>query len=190
MTLPILLLGLGLVFALAEIFVPSMGILTLLSAASVIASVVMAFGESTAAGLWFLLIVAVAVPATVAFGFRLFPRTPIGRRMVSSGLSFESTRATDARDLDLVGRDGVTLSDLRPAGFARIGDRRVDVVARGESIPSGTAVRVLEVTGNRVVVIRAPEAADDGGAPAEPQDGPTDDAGARSTDGDTTRASS
>lgn len=155
MTLAILLLGLGLVLALAEIFVPSMGILTVLSAAAVIGSVVAAFGVDSGTGFMFLLLVAVAVPATVALGFKLFPRTPLGRRMVSSGLSFESTRATDARDLDLVGRDGVTTSDLRPSGFARIDGRRVDVVARGESIPSGTAVRVLEVTGNRVVVIRA-----------------------------------
>lgn len=154
MTLAILLLGLGLVLALAEIFVPSMGILTVLSIAAVIGSLVSAFSISLTTGLVFLLVVALAMPLTLMVGFKLFPHTPIGRRMVSSGLSFESTKATDERDLDLVGREGEAVSDLRPAGFARIAGRRVDVVSRGESIEAGATVRVLEVSGNRVVVMQ------------------------------------
>ena len=53
-----------------------------------------------------------------------------------------------------------------------IDGRRVDVVSRGELIESGTAVRVLEVRGNRVVVVRdrndSPSAAEpDTPAPAD-----------------------
>ena len=165
MTLAILLFGLGLILAVAEIFIPSMGILSVLAAAAVIGSLVSAFGVSTSTGLTFLTAVAVVFPVALILGFRLFPRTPLGRRMVVGGLSFESSAATDERDLDLVGRDGVTLSDLRPAGFARIDGRRVDVVSRGEGIENGTPVRVLEVSGNRVVVTRA-----DAGAPSDEAD--------------------
>jgi len=56
---------------------------------------------------------------------------------------------------ELVGREGVTLTPLRPAGVARFGDARVDVVAMGEMIEKDRRVKVVEVKGNRVVVRRA-----------------------------------
>lgn len=164
MTTAILLFGLALVLALAEAFIPSMGVLSVLSAAAMISSIVLAFGVGTTEGLLTLLTAALAIPVTVAIGLRIFPRTPLGRRMVVGGLSFESTAATDERDLGLVGRAGTTLSDLRPAGHARIDGRRVDVVSRGERIEAGAAVRVLEVSGNRVVVVRDADGPSEAGA--------------------------
>ena len=102
--------------------------------------------------LTFLAVTALAVPSCVIGGLKLFPKTPLGRRMTVTGLSFESRAATDARDLALIGRRGVVLSDCRPAGMARFEGRRVDVVSRGELLEAGTPVTVLEVRGNRVVV--------------------------------------
>jgi membrane-bound serine protease (ClpP class) len=43
---------------------------------------------------------------------------------------------------------------LRPGGTARIGERRVDVVTRGEFLEPGTPLVVVEIEGNRVVVAR------------------------------------
>ena len=56
---------------------------------------------------------------------------------------------------DLVGQDGVAVTDLRPAGTARIGDERVDVVTEGEYVAQGSAVRVIRSEGYRHVVRRA-----------------------------------
>jgi membrane-bound serine protease (ClpP class) len=54
----------------------------------------------------------------------------------------------------LVGARGVALSDLRPGGFARIGNERVDVVTRGDFIPEGSTVEVVADEGYRRVVRR------------------------------------
>ena len=43
-------------------------------------------------------------------------------------------------------------SDLRPAGVARFGNDRVDVVSEGDFIPAGSTIRVLRTAGNRVTV--------------------------------------
>jgi membrane-bound serine protease (ClpP class) len=153
-TAAILLLALGLGLILAEIFVPSFGILSVLATAAIAGAIAMAFQESSTAGVRFLIVTAVLVPAVILVGFRLFPRSPFGKRMVVSGLSFESTPSLDRRDLGLTGKEGVVESDCRPAGMARIDGRRVDVVTRGEWIESGARVRVAEVQGNRVVVAR------------------------------------
>lgn len=50
------------------------------------------------------------------------------------------------------GQTGVAASDLRPAGVARIAGDRVDVVTQGDFVPAGSAIEVLRVEGNRIVV--------------------------------------
>jgi membrane-bound serine protease (ClpP class) len=53
---------------------------------------------------------------------------------------------------DLVGLDGIAVTDLRPAGTAQIGQERVDVVTEGEYVAQGRAVRVVRSEGYRHVV--------------------------------------
>ncbi|HEV8454900.1 MAG TPA: NfeD family protein, partial [Gemmatimonadales bacterium] len=53
---------------------------------------------------------------------------------------------------DLVGRDGVAVTDLRPSGTARVGEERLDVVTEGEYVPQGSRVQVVQSDGYRHVV--------------------------------------
>jgi membrane-bound serine protease (ClpP class) len=63
--------------------------------------------------------------------------------------------AGDPNLVHLLHKTGVTLSPLRPAGFARIDGHKIDVVTRGEMIDADCSIKVLEVTQNRVVVGRS-----------------------------------
>ncbi len=153
MTLAILLLGIGLALVVAEVLFPSFGVLSVLATAAIVGALVVAFREGV--GSEFLIATAILVPVVIMLGLRAFPKSPMGKYMMVEGLSFESRAATDERDVDLVGSEGIVETTLRPAGIARIDDRRVDVVSRGEIIEPGVAVIVHEVEGNRVVVIRS-----------------------------------
>jgi membrane-bound serine protease (ClpP class) len=153
-TAAVLLLALGLGLIVAEIFFPSFGLLSVLATAAIVGALAMAFQEGTTFGVRFLLATVVLVPSVILLGFRLFPKSPFGKRMVAPGLSFASRAAYDPRDAELAGSEGTLESDCRPAGMARIGERRVDVVTRGEWLEAGARVRVVEVQGNRVVVAR------------------------------------
>jgi membrane-bound serine protease (ClpP class) len=51
-----------------------------------------------------------------------------------------------------VGDEGEALKPLRPSGKAKIGAVSVDVISDGEFIESGTRIRVIEISGNRIVV--------------------------------------
>jgi membrane-bound ClpP family serine protease len=156
MTWAVLLLGAGLLLVLAEVLIPSMGVLGTLAAACIIGAQVFAWRVSSAAGVNFMLVSGVLVPVVAMLGFRVFPRTPVGKRLVAQGFTFEDGRAIDSRDEGLLGAEGVVEAALRPAGVARLAGRRVDVVSRGEMIPAGTHVKVVELTGNRVVVQPTP----------------------------------
>lgn len=155
MTTIILLFGLGLALVVAEVFIPSMGVLGMAAGLSLMTSIGMAFYEDPGTGTLLLVITAVTVPIILTLGIKLFPRTPLGRKITARGFSFEDGRAVDRRDEGLAGARGVVEAQLRPAGIARIDGRRVDVVSRGESIDAGTEVVVVEVSGNRVIVARA-----------------------------------
>jgi membrane-bound serine protease (ClpP class) len=58
--------------------------------------------------------------------------------------------------VELVGKVGSAVTDLRPSGKARIDGRIIDVVSLHEYIRSGAQIEVTEVEGMRVVVNRAP----------------------------------
>lgn len=148
----LMLAGFGLV--LAEVFFPSLGVLALLAGIAIISSVVVGFSTSTSLG-WALLIVAVAgVPVAVVLAFRVFPKTPVGRRMISPGFEWgEEERAAVQHSAGrFVGQSGRAESPLRPAGIASFAGERLDVVTRGEHVDPGTPVRAVRFVANRLVV--------------------------------------
>lgn len=57
----------------------------------------------------------------------------------------------------LMGKMGVTTTQLTPSGKARFGDDVVNVISDGMVVPKSTEVRVVEVRGNRVLVEPAEE---------------------------------
>jgi membrane-bound serine protease (ClpP class) len=99
--------------------------------------------------------VAILLAAGAAFALlRLLPRVPFGRRLVletgmQRGLGYASSPESDQQWL---GRTGIALSPLRPAGIAEIDGARLDVVSDGAFIDAGTPILVTRVDGNRIVV--------------------------------------
>ncbi len=152
MTLAMILLGVGLVFIMAEVLIPSLGMLGGLATIALIGSVVVAWQESPELGQNFLLAEAVLVPAAIMTGLKLLPKSPFTKFLVAPGFSFKDAPAVDERDKNLLGKRGVVEAPLRPAGIVRIDGRRVDVVTRGEMLAAGTQVEVCGLSGNRVEV--------------------------------------
>jgi membrane-bound serine protease (ClpP class) len=144
----------GLALVGVEIFAPGAVLGTLGGLALVGAAVTgfLAFGP--VAGGYITLGILVLVGVVVALWIRYFPGSGIGKKMTVSRDLAES-KAAPGGLAGLVGMEGQSLSELRPAGFASIGGRRVDVVTQGEMISKGQAVRVVQVAGNRVVVAAA-----------------------------------
>lgn len=167
--LVLLLTVIGLALLVAEVMFVSFGVISLLSGLCLVGAVFLAFQESTGFGWGVLVSEALAAPVVLFFAFRMLPNTRIGRAILLSAPTREEVAGqAEERGLqELLQRTGITLSALRPAGFARIDGRKVDVVTRGEMIDKDSPVRVVEVLGNRVVVARHTAGPD----PAAPQDG-------------------
>ncbi len=148
--LVVVLFVLGFLLLAAEVFVPGLvlGTLGLLLLAGAVALVFVHHG--TIAGIFALLVVGGLTLAGFFAWLWLFPRTVIGRKL-TLGTAVPSANPKAGRQ-DLLGRDGVALSALRPAGTAEVDGRRIDVVAEGAFIEKGATVRVVAADGMRVVV--------------------------------------
>lgn len=150
-----LLLGiLGLGLLVAEVIFVSFGVIAVLAGVSLLTAVFLAFQESTAYGVVILVGEAVLAPIVLTFAFKLLPKTAFGKAMILEGPARSAAAAAEQELRAYVGKVGVALSPLRPAGYARIDGKKVDVVTRGEMIDTDAPIKVIEVAGNRVVVAR------------------------------------
>jgi len=82
---------------------------------------------------------------------RYFPRSPLGQRMMLHS-SLASARSSHSASTDLIGREGVAQTVLRPSGIGLIDGRRLDVMAESDMIERGSQIRVVAVERARIVV--------------------------------------
>jgi membrane-bound serine protease (ClpP class) len=151
----VVLLVVGLLLVLAELFVPSGGVLGFISTAALIAAVVEAYRHSPYAGLAFLAGTAIGTPILIALGLQIWPRTPLGRRILLEAPHGEDVLPDDdlrRRLKDLLGKVGIAKTLMLPGGPIEVGGRTYDAVSEGQPVQPGTAVKIIEVRGTRVVV--------------------------------------
>ena len=158
----VLLLGLGLIALAVEVFVlPGFGVAGILGLAAIGVAIVMAMiGAAPTGGdvaqAFTVLGASLVITAAVVFAWlRHLPNSGRFKGLLLRGDMSGSQGYVSAPVSELVGRDGVALTDLRPAGTARIGSERVDVVTEGEYVAQGSAVRVIRSEGYRHVVRQA-----------------------------------
>lgn len=153
----ITLMLLGVLLLFAELFVPG-GILGLIGVVMMGIAVYFCFQHyGSQVGVGVLLLSVTFTLGMVIFAFTLFPKTSLGRHIFLADVVSQSQDARKAGFIgaDLVGKEGVSESELRPAGIAVIAGNRVDVVTDSEWVEHGVRVRVVRVDGNRIVVERA-----------------------------------
>lgn len=172
--LEVVLFVLGIACLAMEVFVmPGFGVFGLSGIAMILASLVMA-GHSWSYDLatnveelaiqagWVVLAFALLGVSGVAAA-QYLPQLPMFEAMILGppGSSSDSepqlrNQIGDVHDPSVVesllGRRGTSISMLRPAGKARLGDRILNVVSEGPFIEADAAIEVVDTSGNRIVV--------------------------------------
>ena len=154
--LPIILQLVGVVVIIAEIILPSGGILSILALAVFGYSLFIVFNEiSMIIGFSFVAADLILIPVLVIVGLKLLARSPVTLRKTLSRKEGVSSQSSELESY--VGTQGNAVTDLRPAGIAVINGKRVDVVTRGEYIEKDSAIIVTTVTGNQIIVRKKDE---------------------------------
>jgi membrane-bound serine protease (ClpP class) len=90
---------------------------------------------------------------------RIMPRTTRTRGIFLRAATERAAGYISAPEREeLVGREGVAVTDLHPSGVVLIGDERVDVVSDAGFVAKGSRVRIVRAEGYRLVVLPAAEA--------------------------------
>ena len=150
--LEVLLFIVGLILLVVELIVPGFGVFGIGGIACVLFSLFMTLGG----GIGALSIMAGGTVAAV-IGFlillKVLPSSRLWNRLVLKD-SLKTDRGYTASDdlSSLIGRTGVVLTLLRPAGTVEIAGQIYDVVSEGRFIEPGVGVRVISVNGNRILV--------------------------------------
>jgi len=149
--LPILLQVIGILVIIAEIFIPSLGLLTAIALSVFFYSLYLVYTTiSTTAGMVLAGLDIVLVPVLLIFGMKILAKSPLAlKRELSKQDGVVSQREDPKAYINMKGK---SVTDLRPAGMAEINSQRVDVVTDGEYIDADTPIVVTEVSGNRIIV--------------------------------------
>lgn len=139
---------------LAEVFVPSGGLISVLAAACLVAGAVLFFRHSATVG-WIGVIAAmVLIPTILIFAYKMFPHTRFGKAVMLSPSNRQVGDAVPDTDRleGLLGKDGEVITDLRPVGMCDFSGQRVECVAEGGYIEQGNSVTVIRVQGTQLTV--------------------------------------
>jgi membrane-bound serine protease (ClpP class) len=154
--LPIILQLVGVVVIIAEIILPSGGILSIVALGVFGYSLFIVFNEiSMTIGFSFVAADLILIPVLVIVGLKLLARSPVTLRKTLSRKEGVSSQSSELESY--VGTQGNAVTDLRPAGIAVINGKRVDVVTRGEYLEKDSAIIVTAVTGNQIIVRKKDE---------------------------------
>jgi len=160
--LEILLFVFGLGLLLAEIFIiPGFGIAGISGIILIFASIFLAllgskpFIDMERVSISIIQLSGAMLFALVGMFFlvKYLPKsTAFNKLVLSESELAEKGFVSYPSDKDLVGKEGIAFTTLRPGGTAEINGRRIDVVAESEFITQGTKIKVVRVEGIKVVV--------------------------------------
>ncbi len=183
--LALLMLFVGLALLIAEVFIPSGGMITILSMICFAVSVWCAYTawwEDRQIRWWsYMAALVLLLPASVGGALFALPRTRLGRYILLEGPSLENVTPYTLEEehlRKLVGKRGRALTLLNPGGMVTVDGERLHCECQGMLVEPGEDIEVVGVKGNRLVVRLATGSAEEQSTQDETTQEPPDGAAA------------
>ncbi len=142
------------VLLVAEVFLPSGGLLTVGALASVAGGIAIFFQQSPTLGWIGVAIAAVLIPSVLVLAYRIFPHTRFGRAvtLTPAQRSVGDAVPDTAQLRALLGEVALVKTPLRPVGICDFSGRRLECVAESGYVEIGEYVEVIRVQGTQLTV--------------------------------------
>ncbi len=148
----VILFIMGILLLIIEAFVTGFGVLGAGGIVALAASILLS-AASTGEGLRNLIISIILAGIIIAISFRYLVKSNWLQNIILSYKEDKDLGYVGPKSfMELVNKEGVALTTLRPSGTAEIEGERVDVVSEGGYVPRGARVRVVNIEGSRVIV--------------------------------------
>lgn len=178
--LAIILLVVGCGLIVAEVFIPSGGMILILCVLAFIASIWCAYkawwGHSPAIFATYFAGLLVLIPGVLIGIYKILNDTKVGDRILLAAPDLDDVtpyRHEQAHLETLIGQIGTAVTPMNPGGMVSVAGERLHAVAESSLVPQGGAVEVVAVRGTRILV--RPHSTDAGGhiVAAAPAPAPT-----------------
>lgn len=142
----------GLILVAAEFFVPG-GIVGILGGVLILGSLLFA-GESVVHMAYSILIAMVIAVIGMVILMKFFGKKlhMFNRLVLKDATTTEEGYVSNTNRIELIGKQGKSMTPLRPAGTVVLGGERIDVVTEGSYVDAGKTVEIIKVEGSRIVV--------------------------------------
>ncbi len=163
----IVLLAVAVALFFVEVFLPTGGVLGIVSGLCAVAGIVFLFRVDQTLGAISAGLSLLALPFLMVFALKLWPDTPFAKwitlhesqeRMTGGGSMSATADGLGVKRRSgpaiAVGLEGQALTTLRPVGVCLLDGRREECMARSGAIAAGSKVRVVAIEGSEVWVKR------------------------------------
>ena len=139
---------------IAEVFIPSGGLISICALGCLVGGVSIFFRHSTTAGWVGVIVAIITIPSAVVIAYKIFPKTRFGKSVT---LTPPKRHAGDAipdtaRLKELFGAVGVVVTPLRPVGMCDFSGQRTECVAESGYVDKEQKVKVIHVEGTQLTV--------------------------------------
>ncbi|WP_036186287.1 NfeD family protein [Ureibacillus manganicus] len=148
----IIMFIIGFLLIIGELFIPG-GIVGVIGGALVIISLLFA-GESVVYMAYSMLIAVIIAVLGMVIMMKFLGKNLhfFNKLVLRDATTTDEGYVSNENRVDLLGKIGVTLTPLRPAGTVQVDKERLDVVSQGSYINSNKKVEIIQVEGSRIVV--------------------------------------
>jgi len=142
----------GILLLIIELYVPGFGFFGISGISGILVSIFLTLGGNMVAITILSISLVIAIVAFLLI-LKFLPSSRLWTKMVLKEAENAEAGFSSSYDYSsYLGREGVVVSLLRPAGRMNIDGVHIDVVSEGQYIEPGTKVKVVSVNGSRIVV--------------------------------------
>lgn len=151
-TLQASFLILGLVLLMIEAFMPGFEIVGGVGLALLAIGIILT-ARTPFEAMVMIIILIIIIAVLVFFVLKSAKRGMLYDKMILKYASTKESGYSAVSDAtSLIGKEGVAVTTMRPAGTGEFEGQRIDVVSEGSYIEKGNRIRVISVEGRRIVV--------------------------------------
>lgn len=151
-TLSAALFVIGLLLLAAEMFVPGFGIIGGAGLIMVVIGIVLT-AETVLEAVVMVVILLLLVALAVFFVLRSAKKGKLSKKLVLwSSARRENGFTSNTDNSAMVGKEGVAITILRPAGTGEFDGQRLDVVTEGAFLEQGSRILIIRTEGRRIIV--------------------------------------
>ena len=139
---------------IAEVFIPSGGVLGTMAFLSLAGGVAIFFNNSIIAGWIGVVIAVIMIPSVLITAYKILPKTKFGKAVIldpperQKGDAIPDTQALQ----QMLGKQGRVLTPLRPVGMCDFAGQRLECVAESGYVEKDNLVEVIHIQGTQLTV--------------------------------------